>query len=184
MQQRKQVHTLPLARPSGIGSWHDFRVTTLGALLDDFLFRSTSEADRDRKFEGLVREFLRTDTLWSAEFDEVWTWEQWPDGEGDKAWVDLVARKQETGDLSAVRCVFHDPDSPLPKKDIEKFLSASGKAPFTGRLVVATTDTWDSDAETAISDQDVPVRKIGLTDLLSSSVDWTEFKPDSLVSTS
>ncbi|MFD7311068.1 hypothetical protein [Promicromonospora sp. NPDC059942] len=158
-------------------------MTTLGTLLDDFMFRSASETDRDRKFEDLVREFLTADTRWSAEFDQVWAWDQWPEGDGEKTAVDLVAHQQDTDGLIAVRCVFHDPDSPLPKEDVEGFLSASDKAPFTGRLVVATTDDWDSDADAAIADQAVPVRKISLTDLLSSSVDWTAFEPDTLVST-
>jgi predicted helicase len=153
------------------------RVTKLGALLDDYLFRSTSDSDRDQKFEELMKAFLRTDELWSAQFDEVWSWESWPERDGESSEIDLVARERESGSLIAVLCAFHDPDSDLSKPDIDAFLSASNHAPFTRRLVIATTDTWDEESKEAVQELEIPVQRLGLADLLSSSTDWTKLEP-------
>ncbi|MEV0949584.1 hypothetical protein [Promicromonospora sp. NPDC050249] len=152
-------------------------MTKLGALLDDYLFRSASDSDRDQKFEELMKAFLRTDELWSARFDEVWSWESWPEHEGEDSEIDLVARERESGSLTAVLCVFHDPDSDLAKLDVDAFLSASNHAPFTRRLVIATTDTWDQESSDAVRDLEIPVQQVGLAELLSSSTDWTKFDP-------
>ncbi|CAL8973717.1 hypothetical protein CELL_01602 [Cellulomonas sp. T2.31MG-18] len=158
-------------------------MTTLEDLLDDYLYKSTSTSERGTKFERLVQAFLKTDTQWSALYDEVWTWSQWPAHHGHDTGIDLVARERDTGGLVAVQCKFYDPSTTIAKQHIDSFLSESGKQPFTGRLVVTTTDKWGPNAEQAIRDQQIPVQRIGLTDLLDSSIDWSQFDqkaPDAL----
>ena len=152
-------------------------MTTLEDILDEYLFKSTSTAERGAKFERLVQSFLRIDTQWSALYDEVWTWMQWPDHQGHDTGIDLVARERDTGHLVAVQCKFYDPGTTIYKQHIDSFLSESGKHPFAGRLVVTTTDKWGPNAEQAIHHQQIPVQRIGLTDLLDSSIDWSQFDP-------
>lgn len=152
-------------------------MTALEDLLDDYMFRSDSETDRDERFEELMKAFLRTDDAWAAQFDAVWSWAEWPGGEGPSNGIDLVAREHRTENLVAVQCAFHDPSQPLSKPDIDAFLSASNKPPFTARLVVATTDSWNKELEDAIQAQEMPVTRVGLTQMLDSSVDWARFGP-------
>jgi len=150
-------------------------MTALEDLLDDYMFRSDSETDRDEKFAELMKAFLRTDDAWAAQFDAVWSWAEWPGHQGPSNGIDLVARERRTENLVAVQCAFHDPSRPLSKSDLEPFLSASNKPPFTARLVVATTDSWNKELEESIKDQEIPVARVGLTQMLDSSVDWTRF---------
>ena len=152
-------------------------MTALEDLLDDYMFRSESETDRDEKFAGLMKAFLRTDEEWAAQFDAVWSWDEWPEHEGPREGIDLVARKYDTDNLVAVQCAFHDPSRPLSTPDVAPFLAASNKAPFTARLVVATTDTWNKDLEAEIQDEEIPVTRVGLKQMLDSTVDWTRFAP-------
>jgi predicted helicase len=150
-------------------------MTALVDLLDDYMFRSESETERDEKFEELMKAFLRTDDAWAAQFDAVWSWDEWPGREGPGNGIDLVAREHDTENLVAVQCAFHDPAQPLSKPEIDPFLSASNKPPFTARLVVATTDSWHRELEDAVQAQEIPVARVGLTQMLDSSVDWARF---------
>ncbi len=152
-------------------------VSTLEDILDDYLFKSASTVERGTKFERLVKQFLVTDVQWAATFEHVWMWNEWPDHTGHDVGIDLVAQERDTQRLFAVQCKFYDPAHTLSKPDIDTFLSASGKHPFAGRLVVSTTDKWNKNAEDAIHNQQIPVQRIGLTDLLDSSIDWDQFDP-------
>ncbi|MFI2363676.1 hypothetical protein [Promicromonospora sp. NPDC019610] len=152
-------------------------MTALEDLLDDYLLRSESETDRDEKFEELMKAFLRSDAEWAAAFDTVWSWDEWPGHEGPGNGISLVAREQDTENLVAVQCAFHDPAQPLSTPDVAAFLSASNTTTFATRLVVATTDTWDTELEELVRDEKIPVHRVGLTRMLDSSVDWTRFGP-------
>jgi predicted helicase len=154
------------------------QVTTLEDILDDYLFKSTSTTERGTKFERLIESFLTTDVQWAALYDEVWMWNDWPGHHGHDTGIDLVARERDTGNLVAVQCKFYDPSTTLYKQHIDTFLSESGKHPFAGRLIVSTTDKWGPNAEQAIHNQQIPVQRIGLTDLLDSSIDWELFDPN------
>jgi len=148
--------------------------------VQDFLARlaaaSTSEKDKGDRFERLVRRFLTVDAQWAARFSEVFLWMDWPGraGRPDHG-VDLVAIDADTGTPVAVQCKFYAPDHYLTKPDIDSFLAESGKHPFTERLIVSTTDRWNSAAEAAIQNQQIPVQRIGLADLIDSSIDWDQF---------
>jgi hypothetical protein len=44
-------------------------------------------------------------------------------------------------------------------------LCASGKHPFSHRLIISTTDKWGKNAEDACDNQQIPVQRIGLADI-------------------
>ncbi len=151
--------------------------STVEELLDKFLFESDSTVERGAKFERLIKAFLLNDVQWSQRFDEVWQWMEWPDRGGKRdTGIDLVARVRDSGDLVAVQCKFYAPETVLTKQHIDSFLSDSGKAPFTERLVVSTALRWGPNAEAAIHGQSKPVSRIGLHDLVDSSIDWEQFQ--------
>lgn len=154
-------------------------VIDIAYVLDKLYYSATDEHDKGDKFERLVRKFLLTEPLHADRFDEVWRWMDWPDrGKRPDHGIDLVARERDTGDLVAVQCKFYDPAHYLTKGDIDSFLAESGKHPFRSRLVVSTTDRWNSAAEANIQNQQIPVSRIGLADLAESTIDWTQFNPE------
>ena len=86
--------------------------------------------------------------------------------------IDLVARERDTGAYTAIQCKFYEPTSTLSKGDIDSFFTASGKKPFTNRIIISTTDRWGKNAEAALEDQSIPVQRIGLAEIAESPIDW------------
>lgn len=145
-------------------------------LLDKLYFSPGSQTEKGTKFERFTQSFLQTDPLWSEQFEKVWMWDQWPDRWGPDTGIDLVAQRRDGG-KTAIQCKFYDPQSRVSKADIDTFLSASGRGGFTERIIVSTTTQWGPNAETAIRDQSIPVRRIGLNDFEQSRINWDLFDP-------
>ncbi|MEU5527684.1 type ISP restriction/modification enzyme [Micromonospora chersina] len=154
-------------------------------ILDELRALATSEADKGTRFERLTQAYLRVDPIWADQFDEVWLWPEWEGNAGKHdSGIDLVARDRVTGELTAIQCKFFGESTTVTKEHIDTFLSASGKAEFSGRLVIATSDKWSHHAEDAIKGQQIPVRRVGLADFEASPIDWRQFsleKPSDLV---
>lgn len=146
-------------------------------LLDQLYFSSTSKTDKGTKFERFTQSFLQTDPLWSGQFEKVWMWDQWPERWGPDTGIDLVAERRDGGRV-AIQCKFYDPNHRVSKADIDTFLSASGRGGFTERIVVSTTTQWGANAEAAIREQMIPVRRIGLEDFEQSRINWDMFDPE------
>ena len=150
--------------------------TTIHEILDELHTSSTDERDKGDKFERLMAAYLQTDVSWTDRFSRVWLWSDWPGRRGrPDTGIDLVAQELETGDLTAIQCKFYDRTHTLQKSDIDSFFTASGKAPFTGRMIVSTTDRWSRHAEDALEGQHIPVTRLRVQDLDESSVDWSQF---------
>ncbi|WP_159717144.1 DEAD/DEAH box helicase [Actinomyces marmotae] len=149
---------------------------SIAAILDALYFEARTERGKGTSFERLVRQFLLTDPRYAERFDEVWMWSDWPgrDGRPDRG-IDLVARERQTGELCAVQCKFYDPERSVSKKDVDTFLAESGTGEFSSRLFVSTTEHWNRAAEQTVAHQAVPVSRIGLQDLFSSTIDWDSF---------
>ena len=124
-----------------------------------------------------MRAYLTTDPLYAERFEQVWLWQQWPDrgGKADTG-IDLVAIERDGG-TCAIQCKFYDPAHTLEKSDIDSFFTASGKAPFTSRLIISTTDKWTKHAEDALDNQLIPVTRMRVRDLADSPIDWSSFAP-------
>lgn len=150
--------------------------TTVYDVLEELRESAISEADKGSKFERLMRAYLKLDPVFADQFSDVWLWSEWPGngGKGDTG-IDLVAQDRTTGHNVAIQCKFFAPTSTVSKPMIDSFLSASGKQGFKERIIVSTTDKWNSNAEDAIKGQAVPVRRIGLSDLEHSRIDWNRF---------
>lgn len=135
--------------------------------------QSTDNVERGTKFEQLMVRYFQLDPMLSQQYDEVWRWIDWPgrDGKPDTG-IDLVARERDTGAFTAVQCKFYEPTHMLAKADIDSFFTASGKKPFTNRVIISTTDRWTTNAEAALEDQSIPVQRIGLAEITESPIDW------------
>nr|WP_246287103.1 type ISP restriction/modification enzyme [Schumannella luteola] len=127
-------------------------------------------------FERLVKKFLEEDPYWSAQLETVWLWNDWPgrDGKVDTG-IDLVA-VSPSGEVWAIQCKFYAESYYLQKGDIDSFFTASGKTPFTRRLIVSTVAKWSKHAEDALEAQQIPVQRIGLSTLDDSRVDWSTYR--------
>ena len=157
---------------------------TIHELLAEFREAALHKRDMGDKFERLFANYLHTEPYYKDRFSDVWMWTEWP-GRGKRVdtGIDLVAQERDGGGLCAIQCKFYDPDYTLQKGDLDSFFSTSGRAPFTSRMVVSTTDHWSKHAEELLDDERVPCVRIRLQDLADSAVDWSKFslnRPDKM----
>ncbi len=155
-------------------------MTALSSLLDHYRQSSLSEREKGTYFEELMLCYLRNEATYRDLYSEVWTYGEWAALQGlDKrdAGIDLVAKTQGTGEIHAIQCKLYAGDYRLQKSDIDSFFTASGKKPFTHRVIVSTTNHWSTHAEDALRDQQPPVSKIDLNDLENSQIDWAKYQP-------
>jgi predicted helicase len=155
---------------------------TIHDILIELAQAAISNWDKGDKFERLMVGYLKTDPLYTSRFSDVWRWAEWPDRvSGNDTGIDLVAQERETGEFCAIQCKFYDEVHDLQKSDIDSFFTASGKKPFTSRIIISTSDRWSKNAEDALIEQRTPVIRIRVQDLDESPVDWSQFsldKPD------
>ncbi len=152
--------------------------TTIHDVLDAIRQQPLSNHERGERFERLMVRYLSLDPLYAEKYSEVWTWPEWPGnrGRGDTG-IDLVAQERATGQYCAIQCKFYEPQHHLAKSDIDSFFTASGKSPFTSRIIISTTDRWGRNAEEALEHQTIPVSRIGLANIAESKVEWELIQP-------
>ena len=145
------------------------------------MIRETSATNHERgsRFEQLMRAYLGTDPTWAEQFSKVWLWADWPGAVANKqdTGIDLVAQDRETGGFCAIQCKFYESDHTVQKADIDSFFTASGKGGFTRRMIISTTEKWGPHAEEALEDQQIPVTRVGLSDIAASPIDWRVSAP-------
>ncbi|SEH06695.1 restriction endonuclease [Candidatus Venteria ishoeyi] len=150
-------------------------MTTIHNVLEDYRQTATSTRNQGDKFERLMLAYLKTDPLYQEKYSDVWLWSDWPGRDGGDTGIDLVAQERDTGEYCAIQCKFYDPAHSLQKSDIDSFFTASGKAPFSSRLIVSTTDKWGKNAEKALENQQIAVNRLRVQDLAQSPIDWEQF---------
>lgn len=147
----------------------------MGSINDviDVLRQAPTNVDRGTLFEKLMVRYFQLDPALTQQYDAVWRWIDWPDRKGKvDTGIDLVARESDTGEYTAIQCKFYEPTHTLSKGDIDSFFTASGKKPFTNRVIISTTDKWGKNAEDALDDQTTPVQRINMADIAESPIDW------------
>jgi len=154
-------------------------MTTIHDLLQQFRDASVSEREKGTYFEELIISYLRNEATYQDLYQNVWTYADWAKLQGlDKrdTGIDLVAQTRGTGEFHAIQCKNYAPDYRIQKGDIDSFFTASGKKPFTYRIIVTTTNNWSEHAEDALQGQQPPVSKIDLHDLENSQIDWSKYQ--------
>ncbi|MHB1658056.1 MAG: DEAD/DEAH box helicase [Acidithiobacillus sp.] len=155
-------------------------MTALQILLNTYRNASISEREKGTYFEDLICLYLRNEATYRDLYQKVWTYAKWAREQGLDArdtGIDLVAQTQGTGEYHAIQCKFYAEDYRVQKGDIDSFFTASGKKPFTHRVVITTTSNWSEHAEDALQNQQPPVSKIDLHDLENSQIDWAKYQP-------
>jgi predicted helicase len=155
-------------------------MSALTNLLNTFRKAAASEREKGTYFEELICTYLRNEATYRDLYDKVWMYSSWAKEQGldgHDTGIDLVARTQGTGELHAIQCKLYAEDYRVQKKDIDSFFTASGKAPFTHRIIVTTTNNWSQHAEAALQGQQIPINKIDLQALEESQIDWAKYQP-------
>nr|WP_298377704.1 type ISP restriction/modification enzyme [uncultured Halomonas sp.] len=154
-------------------------MSALAALLDSYRAASVTEREKGTYFEELICTYLRNEATYRDLYEQVWTYTDWAKEQGldgRDTGIDLVARTQGTGEYHAIQCKLYAEDYRVQKKDIDSFFTASGKAPFSHRIIVTTTNNWSEHAESALQGQQPPVSKIDLQALEESQIDWAKYQ--------
>lgn len=153
---------------------------SLRSLLAQYRISSRSEREKGTYFERLVKIWLEHAPTQKAQFSRVLMFSDWAaENRFDQrdTGIDLVAQLADSpDDWCAIQCKFYREGHRIQKADIDSFFTASGKRPFTRRLIVDTTGVqWSEHAEEALVGQNVDTKRIGLRDLEDSGIDWEAF---------
>lgn len=162
-------------------------MTALSQLLNTFRATAKSEREKGIYFENLVKIYLHSEPKYQDLYQAVWLWEEWRadwkaaghQDPGTDTGIDLVALTH-LGEYHAIQAKFWDEERTLYKKDVDSFFTASGKKPFSFRVIVFSTDKLSDNLKDALIDQTPAVTTISLSDLEASKIDWeqTLHKPE------
>lgn len=146
-------------------------------------YRETSQTEREKGnyFEELIVTYFRYEATYRDLYSDVWLYSDWAKEQGldgRDTGIDLVAKTQGTNEYHAIQCKCYAEDYRIQKRDIDSFFTASGKNPFTHRIIVTTTNNWSEHAEDALQNQQPPVAKIDLHDLEASQIEWALYEPN------
>jgi predicted helicase len=158
----------------------------LRELLEKYRAGAASEREKGTYFERLTKVWLENAPTQRSQFSRVLTFGEWAkENRFDQrdTGIDLVAQLTDSPDeWCAIQCKFYREGYRIQKADIDSFFTASGKRPFTRRLIVDTTGVqWSEHAEAALVDQIVETTHVGLTDLEDSGIDWQTFATKNLI---
>lgn len=165
-------------------------MTALRDVLDTFRASSQSEREKGNYFENLSKIYFENEPKYKDLYEAVWLWEDWRkywieqgnSDPGTDTGIDLVARTKQTNEYHAIQAKFYDSETTLYKRHIDSFFTASGKKPFTQRLLILTTDNVSHHVDDAMQGQNTPTQKITLSDLENSKINWAEtFKKKEVV---
>lgn len=160
---------------------------TFNAILDKYRKISFSEKDKGERFERLMQAYLQTDPQYAPQFKKVWLWDEFPgkkDLGGNDTGIDLVALTHHN-DYWAIQCKCYQESAIIDKPSVDSFLSTSSRefkdenlktTGFAQRLWISTTNKWGPNAFEAIKNQNPPVTRINLHDLLDARVDWEKLE--------
>jgi predicted helicase len=156
-------------------------------ILEKYRKISFSERDKGDRFERLMQAYLLTDPKYSNQFKNVWLWNEFPgkkDLGGSDTGIDLVAVTYDN-DFWAIQCKCYQNTATIDKPAVDSFLSTSSRefkdeslrtTSFAQRLWISTTNKWGPNAYEAIKNQNPPVTRINLTDLIDAPVDWEKLE--------
>ena len=156
-------------------------MTALQDILNTYREESQTEREKGTYFEELIRTYFRYEATYADLYSDVWFYSDWAKEQGLDArdtGIDLVAKTQGTDEYHAIQCKCFAEDYRVRKADIDSFFTASGKKPFSHRVIVTTTNNWNEHAEDALQGQQPPVTKIDLQDLENSQIDWAQYQPN------
>ena len=149
------------------------KLTVMGDFETLFNSLDPNEQKRGFEFEHVCKWFLQNDPTYASRLKRIWLWKEWPGRwRSGEAGIDLVA-EDTGGKLWAIQSKAYGEDKPIPKSELDKFLSESNRKEFAYRLLISTTTNGlHHNAQETVAAQEKPVLIVDLLDLRDSPVDW------------
>lgn len=142
-------------------------------LLDELRITALDQRDKGDRFERLIKAYLTTEPEWTARFENVWLWSEWPDrGALRDTGIDIVAELRDGQGLAAIQCKFYEAGRHVAKADIDSFISASAGSKWTERYVFDTAAGWGNNAEATLAGV---AQRIDVSLLDDARVDWSKY---------
>ena len=145
--------------------------------LDHIRSVADSQAHKGRLFERLMKAYFSLDPIYGERFSQVWLWSEWAakrmDFDGADTGIDLVAEERDSGHC-AIQCKCHAPGTRIGKPDLDSFIAASAREPFTARIVVDTGDGWGPNAVKTVTKLQPACSVLRFGDLASRPFDWPD----------
>ncbi|MEB5584106.1 DEAD/DEAH box helicase [Enterococcus faecium] len=139
---------------------------------------SKIQRDKGTLFEKIAQIYFKNEPTYKNLFSDVWLLNEVPEEYAipkKDTGIDLVARNEATGELTAIQAKFYD--SKIYKRHIDSFLAELNKSYYSNGIIVYSLDSLSSNADEAINQLSKSVQQIGLSDLRNSQVDWESFIP-------
>ena len=154
-------------------------MTTFRQLLEQFDESAKTLTAKGRRFEEFCEAFFKLGQAAGYDFDEVWSWPDWPgrEGRGDTG-IDLVARERGSGGLVAIQCKFYSPQATLSWANASTFVGMLGEPQFSSGLIVSTAGSESANLHSNIQRNAKPIRVWRVEDFEESAVDWNLFRID------
>ena len=121
------------------------------------------------QFEPLIQWWLGTDPEYRSLLRRVWRWDEWPGRDGPDYGIDLVGEAYDGG-VWAIQVKCLRADRQVRKAEIDSFFAVSGKAPFTFRLLVTSSEAVSANLRRTFSNQ--AAAYVTRDRLLTSPVSW------------
>ena len=162
-------------------------ISDFQSTLDHIRSSADSKAHQGRLFERLMKAYFLQDPLYQERFSDVWLWSEWAGLQqglsGTDTGIDLVAEEREGG-YCAIQCKCYAPSTVISKRQIDSFISASNRQPFSSRLIVDTGDSWGPNASKTLAGLQPACSVLRFGDLASRPIDWPNLvtgRPEDLV---
>ena len=138
---------------------------------------ANTQYGKGRLFERLIRTYLLEDPFYQKRFSEVYLWSEWaalrPEFDGVDIGIDLVAEERDGG-YCAIQCKCYAENTRISKGDLDTFISASAREPFTARMFVDTGSDWSANLYRTLDGLQPPCQRVSAADLASRPVDWPD----------
>ena len=152
---------------------------TFDTVLGKIRKESRNTVELGTRFERLVFDFLKTDSVYSKRFEKVWMWKDWARenkikdkmGVSHDLGVDIVA-KERGGTLCAIQCKCYDDNALLDKDGINSFIAA-GRSYKMDSYVLACTSQINDNALAIL--RGVRCNIITQEHFRDSGVDWSQY---------
>ena len=155
--------------------------------LDHIQTIADSTAHQGRLFERLMKVYFLQDPLYQERFSEVWLWSEWAGLQasfsGTDTGIDLVA-EERNGGYCAIQCKCYAPGTVISKRQIDSFISASARQPFSSRIIVDTGDSWGPNASKTLEGLQPACNVLRFGDLAGRPINWPDLiagRPEDLV---
>ena len=140
---------------------------------------ANTQYGKGKLFERLIRTYLLEDPFYQKRFSEVYLWSEWaerrPEFDGVDIGIDLIAAER-AGGYCAIQCKCYAENTRISKGDVDTFISASAREPFTSRIFVDTAGDWSANVYRTLDGLQPPCQRISAADLASRPVKWPDFR--------